>query len=144
MEAKSDITDNLSETLKYYREKRGFTLKNLEEKTGVSASYLNRLEKGSRNCPTIEVLDLISKGLDISINCLLAIPSEVKIKSFEELLIRNDFIINEKRSELEIKQKIIELFEIIKKSNDEHEDINKNIYEILCKSNDLKELLRDY
>jgi len=53
--------------IKKYRELRGLTLKELSEKSGVSAGYLCHLEKGNRDNPSTEVMENIAIALDKSI-----------------------------------------------------------------------------
>ena len=43
------------------------TLEKLSEKSGISAGYLCHLENGSRNHPSIEVMEKIAKALDKTI-----------------------------------------------------------------------------
>lgn len=49
------------------REEKGLTLLKLSSLSGVSVGYLCHLERGSRNNPSIEVMERISKSLNKSI-----------------------------------------------------------------------------
>lgn len=49
------------------REEKGMTLLKLSDLSGVSVGYLCHLEKGSRNNPSIEVMEKISEALNKSI-----------------------------------------------------------------------------
>lgn len=53
--------------IKKIREKKGLTLLKLSSLSGVSVGYLCHLERGSRNNPSIEVMERISKALNKSI-----------------------------------------------------------------------------
>jgi len=53
--------------IKRYRKEKGLTLKELAEKSGVSAGYLCHLEKGTRDNPSTEVMENIALVLDKSI-----------------------------------------------------------------------------
>lgn len=53
--------------IKKYRKEKGLTLKELAEKSGVSAGYLCHLEKGSRDNPSTEVMENIAIVLGKSI-----------------------------------------------------------------------------
>ena len=53
--------------LKKYRKEKGLTLKELAEKSGVSAGYLCHLEKGTRDNPSTEVMENIAIILNKSI-----------------------------------------------------------------------------
>lgn len=48
------------------RDKKGFSLRELERRAGeLSHVYIWRLEKGSRDAPSQETLDKLSKALDV-------------------------------------------------------------------------------
>ena len=53
--------------IKVYRKQSGLTLKELADKSGVSAGYLCHLEKGNRDNPSTEVMENIAIALDKSI-----------------------------------------------------------------------------
>ncbi|WP_270942545.1 helix-turn-helix domain-containing protein [Romboutsia lituseburensis] len=55
-----DISKNISE----YRKRKGLTIKELANLTGVTSSLLSQIEKGSAN-PSINTLKQISNALDI-------------------------------------------------------------------------------
>lgn len=54
------------------RIEKNMSLRELAEKSGVSKSHINAIESG-RKKPGIEVLYLLSKALDVSINDLIEI-----------------------------------------------------------------------
>lgn len=49
------------------RTEEGITLDELAEKTGISIGYLSHLERGTRNNPSIKLMDKISSALNRSI-----------------------------------------------------------------------------
>ena len=53
--------------IKKIREEKGLTLVKLSELSGISVGYLCHLEKGSRNNPSIDVMEKISKALSKTI-----------------------------------------------------------------------------
>jgi len=53
--------------IKVYRKQSGLTLKELADKSGVSAGYLCHLEKGNRDNPSTEVMENIAIALNKSI-----------------------------------------------------------------------------
>ena len=53
--------------LKKIRQEKGLTLESLAAKTGISAGYLCHLENGSRQHPSIEVMEKIAQALDKTI-----------------------------------------------------------------------------
>ena len=40
------MNENFGSMIRYLREKQGYSLKDLEDITGISPSYINRLERG--------------------------------------------------------------------------------------------------
>lgn len=56
-----DIANNLGELLKSIRQANGIKINEVAEATGLSISYISRLEGGSRTNPTIDVLVNLSK-----------------------------------------------------------------------------------
>lgn len=58
--------------LKELREHKALTLSQLAEKIGYSDAYISQIEKGRRkNPPTLELLESLSKGLDVPYSSLL-------------------------------------------------------------------------
>jgi len=60
-----------SEVIKSKRSKKGWSLKEVSLKTGINASYLNRLEKGERKNPSAIALFKLSMALEIDIMFLI-------------------------------------------------------------------------
>lgn len=50
-----------------YRKEKGLTLKELADRSGISAGYLCHLEKGNRDNPSTEVMENIAIVLNKSI-----------------------------------------------------------------------------
>lgn len=65
-----NINNSISKNLKQIRKKRGLTLENLAEISGVSKSMLGEIERGGTN-PTILVLWKIAEGLRIPLTRLI-------------------------------------------------------------------------
>ena len=61
----------LGETLKEARDIAGFTLKQVEESTGISNAYLSQVENGKILKPSANVLHKLSKVYNIDLENLL-------------------------------------------------------------------------
>lgn len=90
--------------IKQEREKKGMTVGDLAEKAGVSASYINRIEKGARNTPSAKIVERIARALEIPLEVFFTAiaaqetPQSInKAKSINEILFFNDFTIREDR-----------------------------------------------
>lgn len=74
--------------LRDLRKLKGFTLRELADRSGVSAAYISQLENGNRGIPSPEVLMKLSEGLNTSYSELMDIagylesaPSTEKFQS---------------------------------------------------------------
>jgi transcriptional regulator with XRE-family HTH domain len=54
------------EQLKDIRKKRGFTIREVADRSGVSAAYISQIENGQRGTPSPEILLKLSEGLENS------------------------------------------------------------------------------
>ncbi len=54
-------------SLKYFRNKKGFTQKELAEKTGISYKCIEKYESGDLS-PTVKKLEVIAKSLEIEVS----------------------------------------------------------------------------
>ena len=63
----------IGENVKRYRQKIGFTQKQLADLCGVSHTRISELENGHSN-PTVETLRIIAERLETSIEKLIAVP----------------------------------------------------------------------
>ncbi|MEC0229029.1 helix-turn-helix domain-containing protein [Paenibacillus alba] len=59
--------------LKDMRKLKGFTIRELADRSGVSAAYISQLENGNRGIPSPEVLMKLSEGLNTSYSELMDI-----------------------------------------------------------------------
>jgi transcriptional regulator with XRE-family HTH domain len=114
------VTENFGLLLKHHRTLLNLTLKELEDLSGVSASYLNRLEKGDRKSPSISKCFQICDSLDIPYHSLLttAFCEAAKAQgdasmTLPELLIANDFCVNQKPISKEAKWFLIQTIEFL-------------------------------
>lgn len=62
--------------IKNKRKELGFSLKDLENITGISASYINRLENGNRTSPSLETIKKIALALNLDTEELSGITKE--------------------------------------------------------------------
>ncbi|WP_332650203.1 helix-turn-helix domain-containing protein [Lysinibacillus sp. 54212] len=82
---------NFGKRVKEYRLKKDFTLKQLAEKSGISASMLSQIERDEKN-PTLQVACQIAEGLNTTLSTLLEErkKEEVIVTRKEERLIYID------------------------------------------------------
>ncbi|AHD05056.1 transcriptional regulator [Paenibacillus larvae subsp. pulvifaciens] len=59
--------------LRDLRKLKGYTIRELSDRSGVSAAYISQMENGSRGIPSPEVLMKLSEGLNTSYEELMEI-----------------------------------------------------------------------
>lgn len=110
------IEDDFGSWIKQLRKAKGYSLKDLENASGVTASYIHRIETGARKTPSIPVAESLATALGVSqddflrkLNILSTEPKKNENLSLSELLAINNFTINGKRVDNEQKGAIINL-----------------------------------
>lgn len=119
-EGEFTVSDNFGIMLKHYRTKvKNYSLKQLEELSGVSASYANRLETGERRSPSITIVLQLAEALGIP-NSVLAATIIKKQQGTEQillsdLLIKHDYLLNGKKLTRAEKEYLMQIIEHIAK-----------------------------
>ena len=72
-----------AKVLKMLRVSNDLTIKELAEKTGISASYISDLENGRKKEPSIEIIQKYSEALNVSIDTIVYFTKEAKGKQWE-------------------------------------------------------------
>lgn len=70
--------------LKDMRKLKGFTIRELADRSGVSAAYISQLENGNRGIPSPEVLMKLSEGLNTSYSELMDIAGYLESSPSEQ------------------------------------------------------------
>lgn len=61
----------MNRDLKQLRIEKGYTLRGLEKRTGISSTYLNEIELGYKVNPSMEIICDLSRGLEESIETII-------------------------------------------------------------------------
>ncbi|TVY08285.1 helix-turn-helix domain-containing protein [Paenibacillus cremeus] len=69
------------EQLKDMRKLKGFTIRELADRSGVSAAYISQLENGNRGVPSPEVLMKLSEGLNTPYTELMQIAGYLEMNA---------------------------------------------------------------
>lgn len=109
------INDGFGSYISSIRERLGLTLKNVENITGISASYLNRIERGERKCVSIPILENLARCygrpatefIEVALN--IEQENDNKAPIFEAIIYANDFEIAGRIATKETKDAIIAL-----------------------------------
>lgn len=117
--------------IKNRREELGLSLKQIEEQTGISPSYINRIEKGQRKAPSYRIIEQLAKALDLPVSKLTNIaeaPVQNEVPTLEELILTSQFTVNGKRASKQSKEKVVEF---IKKLTEASWDSDKKYEEAI-------------
>lgn len=64
---------NFYRELKDIRKEKGFTIREVADRSGVSPAYISQLENGNRGLPSPDILMKLSEGLNISYSTLMGL-----------------------------------------------------------------------
>ncbi|NOU97912.1 helix-turn-helix domain-containing protein [Paenibacillus sp. LMG 31456] len=74
---------NFYEQLRDMRKLKGFTIRELADRSGVSAAYISQLENGNRGVPSPDVLMKLSEGLNTPYSELMGIAGYLEKQVIE-------------------------------------------------------------
>lgn len=82
---KKDYQDKKSicEVLRLLRISNDLTIKELSEKSGISASYIAEIEGGNKISPSIDIIDKYSKALNISKATIMFFEEDLSDKKYD-------------------------------------------------------------
>lgn len=78
------VGENLGLYIKHLRESNGYSLGRLGELTGISGSYIQRIEKGERKAPSLPILEKLAEALHVSTDVLLQVTGASKVSEGSE------------------------------------------------------------
>lgn len=121
-------SNRLGELLRALREEKGYTLRQLEEMTNVTASYLYRIETGNRKAPSINVVHRLAEALEVDPSLLLEAANEgvrpaKTIHSLEHLLYASSYTVKGKLVDLKAKKQLVRLMKKIHETPKEGEEM---------------------
>jgi len=118
------INENFGNLIKNLRTELGYSLHDMQNMTGISASYINRLEKNNRKAPSYKIIKKLSTALGVSEARLLEVAGLEKgtdVTNIDTLFYSENFRIGD--TEISKKQKDL-LLKIIKKIHNSRWDIS--------------------
>lgn len=121
-------SNRFGELLRALREEKGYTLRQLEEMTNVTASYLYRIETGNRKAPSINVVHRLAEALEVDPSLLLEAANEGSrpaktIHSLEHLLYASSYTVKGKPVDLKTKKQLVRLMKKIHEKPKEGEEM---------------------
>lgn len=112
------ISENFGTLLQYYRVRvRGMSLKQVENETSISSSYINRLERGEKTSPSLPIVLKLAECLQIPYSILMATifqrVDEKTQPTISEVLIQNNFTLHDQELSKEARSILITINEFL-------------------------------
>lgn len=139
------IHSDFGTKIKYLRKSKDYSLKDLEDLTGISRSYINRIENGLRECPSYPIIEKIAQALGVEPLYLLGKSSNMEDRSIvmlDQLLLSNNITIDGVNV-FSIKEidMLLNLIRLVHEVSWKSETIIEDIYEITLAVNKIKKEL---
>lgn len=136
------ISDNFGKMLKSLRKKKGLSLEQVASRANLSASYLHRLEKGTRKSPGFTKIIKLAEALKVEPSVLVGVElnSSKSALSISELFFNHTVEHNEEVLDGSTKALLVEIAETALLLKWEKDTILSDIQQIAELISDLKEL----
>ena len=120
------MTENFGEYLRTLRLEKRYSLREVEELSGVSNSYLGLIERGQRPIPGADILKKLAPVFDVPVRDLLAVAGylkeeDISLSEEDEVEMAFRFVMNDPRYKsgtrikgglnTEVKRFIVEMYE---------------------------------
>ena len=134
--------------LKSARKAKGYSLKHLEELSGVTASYIHRIEKGARKTPSIPITEKLAVALGVPAKELLAMlghdaTDNNEVPALTDLISISNFTLNGETADQEDKDMIIRIINTMLNEEWDESDIWTKGSDLLKNVTRLKRQLKD-
>lgn len=147
MKEKRTVNPNFGKMLKYLRTKQGLSLKQINEMTGISESYVNRLENSGRLCPSFPIIEKLASALGVEPADLLEVSSTKtngSVIPLEQLLFSCEFTLDGVNPvSSDAVEQLLNLIDVINDVAWERETLIADIYEVCEVIDELKQELKN-
>lgn len=111
---KREMPRNFGQKLKFFRNLRGYTCKELGMLAKIDPGYVNRMELGKRRAPSYPVIKNLAMALKVDVTDLIDIePNEddAPKKSIQEVLVYNEYLINGRLPSMKTRENLLALMQ---------------------------------
>lgn len=109
------ISGDFADYVRRLRKEKSYSLKDVERMTGISQSYVNRIEKAERKAPSYPIIEKLAKAYDVPVEDLLSIAGvandNANVQGIAQLIYSNPITINGSMVSTKQKEAIVELIE---------------------------------
>jgi transcriptional regulator with XRE-family HTH domain len=139
------VNKSFGSMIKYLRGKKGLSLRQINELTGISESYVNRLENGGRLCPSFPIIEKLASALSVEPADLLEVgmnKTNASIVPLEQLLFSSEFTIDGvKTVSPGAVEQLLNLIDVIQDVTWERDTLIADAYEVAMAVDELKQEL---
>ncbi|RKQ13334.1 helix-turn-helix domain-containing protein [Ureibacillus endophyticus] len=134
------ISDNFGKMLKSLRKKKGLSLEQVASRANLSASYLHRLEKGTRKSPGFTKIIKLAEALKVEPSVLVGVElnSSKSALSISELFFNHTVEHNEEVLDGSTKALLVELIETVLLLKFERDSLDSDLQQLFEIVIDLK------
>lgn len=143
MKQEQKMSDDFGKMLKKLREERGLSLGRLAGLTGISASYLSRLERSQKKSPGFPKLMVLAEALNVEPWTLVGSSlswDKGETTDLKELLFNHQIQHNGEILSAEVKEILLEILEAILDADWSKESLLQELQEIGELISELKEI----
>jgi transcriptional regulator with XRE-family HTH domain len=138
------VNPSFGNMVKYLRSKRNLSLRQMKEMTGISESYINRIENGNRECPSYPIIEKLASALGVEPTDLLEVGSKKSgsVAPLEQLLFSSEFTVDGvKTFSPEAVELLLNLIDVVNDVSWERGTVIADIYEITEAVDELKQVI---
>lgn len=134
-----DYFDNntFGEWLSSIRDSKGWSLVRAAEETGVSSSYIHRIEKGTRSVPSVPKLEQLAKGYGIPHSTMITMAGG-DVVPVDTYLESGAYLVNGEVASSNMRHEFAELMRVVLEATDSEEVLEQvnNIRGLLGRDNE--------
>ena len=140
-----EIPDAVGARIRYLRKQLNLSLKDLERLTGVSPSYINRLERNHRKAPSVPIIYKLAPVLGVSPQELMEMTEEEKREKdvIEVILTYHYTLCNGIQVNQAMRDSLAELLQTVMSSDLDGKNKVRDSIEIIEKVREFLKLIRE-
>lgn len=134
-----NLPEQVGKIIRNSRNYKDMSLQQLSKKTGVSAAYIMRLEKGERSCPSVLILTKIADELGLDVTNLLSLKKNTYQTELTNLIMSDSFLIGGRDMRPEERDLLLEFIRSLESAAWTNKNKAVFVVEMLQKINRIKD-----
>lgn len=143
MQTERELSRNFGEKLRFYRQQKRYSLKDVQRMTGIDAGYISKLETLSRRNPSFSIISTLADALDVDVSDLIDIDiPEAPLRNIEEVLIYTEYLLDGKLPTSAEREALLSIVQTLLCAEWREETKHIDTVNIIYKVDNLLKLLR--